>query len=207
MRFIRDQDQPWSWDLSFACAPLVVKRKSFQGLTGHHSFSTDLDAGVLEREPAAKGAVMNFATTWEVKVRWGDCDAANIVFYPNFFRWLDSATWHHFEEAGLPMQKLMRRHDGFGMPAVDARLAFRSPGRDGDLLKIITRVLKWNDKTFEIEHKVYNGSTLSAEGMEIRAWCVRDKDNPEVPRAAAIPAEVPSHFAKLRSHGAIIREA
>ena len=40
--------------------------------------------------------------TTEFTVEFGDCDPARIVFYPNFFRWMDSAARHYFEAAGLP---------------------------------------------------------------------------------------------------------
>ena len=32
---------------------------------------------------------------YSFKVRWGDTDAAGIVFYPNFYKWMDEAT-HEF---------------------------------------------------------------------------------------------------------------
>ena len=35
-------------------------------------------------------------------VGWGDCDPAGIVFYPNYFRWFDDASWRLFEAGGLP---------------------------------------------------------------------------------------------------------
>ena len=37
-----------------------------------------------------------------VHVEFGDCDPAQIVYFPNFFRWFDAATFHFFRECGLP---------------------------------------------------------------------------------------------------------
>jgi acyl-CoA thioesterase FadM len=34
-------------------------------------------------------------------VTWGDCDPAGIIFYPNYFRWIDSGTWNLFFTVGL----------------------------------------------------------------------------------------------------------
>ncbi len=37
-----------------------------------------------------------------ITIEWGDCDPADIVFYPNYFRWFDASTANHFQAAGLP---------------------------------------------------------------------------------------------------------
>lgn len=35
-------------------------------------------------------------------VQFGDCDPARIVWFPNFFRWIDAASRHFFAECGVP---------------------------------------------------------------------------------------------------------
>ena len=44
-------------------------------------------------------------------VEFGDCDPAQIVFYPNFFRWMDAASLHFFAPAGVPPWREMRSGD------------------------------------------------------------------------------------------------
>ena len=34
--------------------------------------------------------------THTVRVEFGDCDPAAIVWFPNFFRWIDAASRHFF---------------------------------------------------------------------------------------------------------------
>ena len=36
-----------------------------------------------------------------VRVEWGHCDAAQIVFYPRYFEWFDQSTGYLFETAGI----------------------------------------------------------------------------------------------------------
>ena len=43
--------------------------------------------------------------TRTIRIQWGDCDPAGIVFYPNFFRWMDAATWHFFDAASIQRKK------------------------------------------------------------------------------------------------------
>ena len=37
---------------------------------------------------------MTFSHVTEFVVEFGDCDPAQIVFYPNFLRWMDAASLH-----------------------------------------------------------------------------------------------------------------
>ena len=47
--------------------------------------------------PAASRVV-----TYTVRVEFGDCDPARIVWFPNFFRWIDAASRHFFLQCGVP---------------------------------------------------------------------------------------------------------
>jgi 4-hydroxybenzoyl-CoA thioesterase len=40
--------------------------------------------------------------TYTARVEFGDCDPAGIVWFPNFFRWIDAASRHFFAECGVP---------------------------------------------------------------------------------------------------------
>ena len=64
--------------------------------------------------PAGRsGMVVN---VHRVRIDWGDCDPARIVFYPNYFRWFDQATSRLFESVGLPWSVLFRSGDITGLP-------------------------------------------------------------------------------------------
>lgn len=43
---------------------------------------------------------------YRFKVKWGDTDAAGIVFYPNYYKWMDEATHEMFDQLGHPSHKL-----------------------------------------------------------------------------------------------------
>jgi acyl-CoA thioesterase FadM len=46
------------------------------------------------------------------QVQWGDTDAAGIVFYRNFYKWMDEATHHFFAELGYPTAALFEQKIG-----------------------------------------------------------------------------------------------
>jgi acyl-CoA thioesterase FadM len=57
-----------------------------------------------------------------IKVEFGDCDPAGIVWFPNFFRWIDASSRHFFLECGVPR---WRRDRGGARPARDSRRLWR----------------------------------------------------------------------------------
>jgi 4-hydroxybenzoyl-CoA thioesterase len=129
-------------------------------------------------------------SVYRVKVQWGDCDGARIVFYPNFFRWFDEATRNLFESRGLPWAEMIDRYGTRGVPLVDARASFRRPARFGDTLEIATRITRWGSRSFELAHAARIGGEVAVEGRETRIWGVSDPDNPEGLKAGLIPVEI-----------------
>ena len=45
---------------------------------------------------------MSKEVIYTYRVEFGDCDPARIVWFPNFFRWIDAASRHFFVECGVP---------------------------------------------------------------------------------------------------------
>ena len=135
---------------------------------------------------------------YTVRVEWGDCDPARIVYYPNFFRWFDQATRNLFEANGLGWAELFERHGTRGMPLVDARAQFRRPARFGDTLAIETVLTRWGSRSFELGHTIRIGGEVSVEGQETRIWGISDPANPEGLKAGAIPEDVKSRIPALK---------
>ena len=45
----------------------------------------------------------------DVQIQWGDCDPANIVYYPRYFAMFDDSTSIMFEAAGFSKQELVKK--------------------------------------------------------------------------------------------------
>ena len=61
------------------------------------------------------------ATNYSFKVRWGDTDPAAIVYFPNFYRWMDEATHEFLTEIGHPTSELMET-EKIGVPLLESNL-------------------------------------------------------------------------------------
>jgi 4-hydroxybenzoyl-CoA thioesterase len=134
----------------------------------------------------------NLEPVYEFDVEWGDCDPADIVYYPNYYRWFDNASHRLFLDAGFGLASLREQHESLGFPLVDACATFRAPAKVGDRLRIYSQVSAIGRKSITVEHRVWCGDTLLVEGREVRIMGVRGGDG--ALKAVAIPEGFRSHF-------------
>jgi 4-hydroxybenzoyl-CoA thioesterase len=122
---------------------------------------------------------------YSFRVRWGDTDAAGIVFYPNFYKWMDEATHEFLAAIGLPSSTLYSEQQ-VSVPLLEANCQFKSPLFFEDDVIVRSSVVEMQRKVFKISHKFFKGEKMVAEGYEIRAWT----SFKEKPKAYPIPSEV-----------------
>lgn len=123
---------------------------------------------------------------YHFQVRWGETDAAGIVFYPSFYAWMDEATHHYFAEIGYPTSKSFVE-DKVAMPLCEAKCVFKTPLLFGDQVTVRTTMSEVRNKVFVINHTFVRDGQTVAEGYEIRAWA--DFNTPKV-KAVPIPDEL-----------------
>ena len=130
-----------------------------------------------------------------VRIEWGDCDPAQIVFYPRYFAMFDGATQELFRAAlGVPKIEWVKTYGIIGIPMVDTRAKFIVPSRYGDDIVIESRVARFGGSSFDVVHRVLRGETLAIEGFETRVWAGADPDKPGAIKGYKIPAEVIAAF-------------
>ena len=132
-------------------------------------------------------------TTISLKIGWGDCDPAKIVFYPNYFRWFDQSTHNLFEVAGTAMGDLQDQYGGI-LPIVDAQASFKMPSHYGERIEISSSISEWKERTLKVLHQVHNAGALAVEGYEMRAWVIPDESHPRGLRSTTIPETLKSAF-------------
>ena len=103
-----------------------------------------------------------------VRVGFGDCDPANIVYFPNFYRWLDLATHDLCEAAGFELTRVRRELGWVGFPLAEAGARFHRPATINDSLRIETRIRQWRRKVFLLEHRILRDDILLVDGWQTR---------------------------------------
>lgn len=114
------------------------------------------------------------SNTRNVRIEWGDCDPAGIIFFPNYFRIFDHSTTMLFETVlGMTKFDMFKRLEFTGWPLVRTQAKFIKPTRFGDDVTVESRIT-FGRSSFEVEHKLTLDGELCAECSEKRVWTVRD---------------------------------
>ena len=144
---------------------------------------------------------MSKTVTHTVRVEFGDCDPAGIVWFPNFFRWIDAASRNFFTQCGVPRWEETTRTLGvIGTPLVDTRSRFLQTASYGDTLQIHVTVKEWRDKSFVQTYRVTRENTgrddahgqpdLIMECEEVRIFATTRNDGKNSIRAVPVPASI-----------------
>ena len=134
--------------------------------------------------------------TRKIRVQWGDCDPAGIVFYPRYFEMFDACTILLFEKAtGLTKIKMLEKYNGAGLALLEARAEFKVASAYGDDIEIETEITEFRRSSFFVRHTVTKADgPLGLVGYETRLWTVRDPDNPKRLKSGTMPAEIIEAF-------------
>ena len=130
----------------------------------------------------------------DVQIQWGDCDPANIVYYPRYFAMFDDSTSIMFEAAGFSKQDIVHKYGLVGIPMVDTRATFYIASTHGDLIAIESRINSFGRSSFDVVHKVFKGEALAIEAFEKRVPVGRDPTNPDKLKSAPMPQEIIEKF-------------
>lgn len=125
-----------------------------------------------------------------VRVWWGDCDPARIVFYPRYLCWVDESSHALLEAAGLHHDKLREDYNLRGLVLGEVSAKFIAPGFFGDTLIIASEVAELKRATFKVRHRIRRGEDLLLTVEELRIWAVEDAEHPAGISAQTIPEEV-----------------
>jgi 4-hydroxybenzoyl-CoA thioesterase len=131
----------------------------------------------------------------KIRIEWGDCDPAGIVYYPRYCAYFDNCTAALFEHAGLPKHEMLKTYSIVGIPMVDLKVRFIEPSRFGDEVVVESRITEWKRSSFSVHHQLLKRDALAVECFETRVWAARSTENPEVIKGQAVPREVIARFA------------
>ncbi len=99
--------------------------------------------------------------TIEERVRWGDVDAANIIFYGSYIRFFEIAETELFRAAGMPYGKVFDELD-IWLPRVHLECDFHRAAQMDDLLEVSVYVGKIGTTSlrlnFEVRRKTEDGT-------------------------------------------------
>ena len=125
-----------------------------------------------------------------LRIEWGQCDPAGIVFYPQYLVIFDSCTGWLFERTGLTPSAMRKKYNIVGMPIVEVGARFVKPCRFDDEVVVESEVSEWGRSSFTVRHRIINTGELALDGFEKRVWAAADPSRPGEIKAQALPAEL-----------------
>jgi 4-hydroxybenzoyl-CoA thioesterase len=126
-----------------------------------------------------------------VRIEWGDCDPAGIVFYPRYFAMFDHSTTLLIERVlGMRKHQILETYAFDGHPVVGTQARFLIPARYGDDAVIETSIVAVRRSSFDLRHRLTKDGALAVEGFETRVWVVRDPGRPGRFKSQPIPPQV-----------------
>lgn len=120
------------------------------------------------------GSDSPFRTSFPIE--WGDCDAAGIVFFPNYFRWFDAAFQRLLKSRGHTQATLAVSYGIIGTPLVDVGASFHTPARFDEDLTVHVAITEWKRSTFRVTYRGMVDERSVLSGYDVRAFAARAAD-------------------------------
>lgn len=135
---------------------------------------------------------MPFTYSRTVRIEWGDCDPAGIIFYPRYFEIFDASTALVFEAAlGMTKHQMFKNLEFSGWPLVRTHARFHKPTRFGDDV-VVESTITFGRASFDVEHRLSLKGKLCVECSDKRVWTVRDAEGRL--KSHPVPDEVLAKF-------------
>ena len=121
-----------------------------------------------------------------IQTYWADVDAAGIVYYPHFFRFVEQAEEELFRHAGKEQLPVLEHHQ-IWMPRVEAFSKFSKPIRRGAAIRVRLSPRLIGEKTIRYDFEIIDdkGTERLAAGY-VTVVCVDAKRFKSIP----IPDEI-----------------
>ena len=130
-----------------------------------------------------------------LRIEWGDCDPAGIVFYPRYFAMFDHNTTMLISAAsGLTKPQLLKHYGFAGYPVLSTQAKFMIPNIFGDDVEIESTFTRVGRSSFEIRHLMTKDGKLAVEGLEARAWVKAAPEDKTKIKSHPLPEDLAAKF-------------
>jgi len=129
------------------------------------------------------------AITYRRRVEFAETDAAGMVHFSVFFRYMEEAEHAVWRAAGLD---IFENHETVSWPRISARFDFKAPLKFQDEFEVRAEIGAVTRSTIQWAHVLMRGETIIGNGT-VTAVCV--SKNPDgTMKSAPIPEEIISRL-------------
>ena len=124
---------------------------------------------------------------WSIRVYYEDTDAQGVVYYANYFRYMERARTEWLRSLGVDQAKLLNEERRMFV-VTETNAAFLSPAKFMDEVVVTARLSGLTRATFDIEQNIYQDG-LDGE-LLIRGGVKAAFLNADTLRPVRVPAEI-----------------
>ena len=122
--------------------------------------------------------------TWPIRVYYEDTDMQGVVYYANYFRFMERARTEWIRSLGIEQDEFLREQRRLFV-VVETRAEFRQSARFNDELVVTVELEERSRASFLLRQRIHRGSLdgdLICEGS-VRAACI----NADTSKPARLP--------------------
>ncbi len=123
-----------------------------------------------------RGAAMSEFHRFPVRVYWEDTDAAGIVYYANYLRFLERARSDLVRGAGIDQVALLDR-EGIVFPVRRCEIDYLQPARLDDEIQVRTRLKKLGGASMDMDQDIHRGEEALVRA-KVRLACIGPNGRP-----------------------------
>ncbi len=105
------------------------------------------------------------------RVEFCDTDAAGIIHFANYYRYMEQAEHELFRSLGLKIHAASDDGTVYGWPRVSASANFSAPAYYDDLLEIRLTILRRGQRSLATGYEFWRNDTKLASGEMKTAYC------------------------------------
>lgn len=125
------------------------------------------------------------AHRYPLRVQWEDTDAAGIVYYANYLRFIERGRSDLLLQHGIDQHGLMQMDGGVAFAVRACNIEYLKPARLHEELTVFTTITELRGASVTAQQDVWRGEEVLARAT-VKLACIDNKGRPtRVPRAIA----------------------
>ncbi len=126
---------------------------------------------------------MNKEFCWEVRVRYADTDQMVVVYYANYFVWLEIARTEFLRSLGIDYRQI-EKENKLSLPVLEAYCKYRAPAKYDDVILIKTKVSQVKSSSLRFDYTLFNKESgeLLVEAYTTHVFIDQDRKPVRMPQ-------------------------
>ncbi len=119
----------------------------------------------------------------DVRVKYADTDQMAVVYYANYFVWLEIARTEFLRSLGVDYRTI-EKEKKLSLPVVEAYCKYKAPARYDDIVLIKTKVSQIKNSTLRFDYNLFNKESgeLLVEAYTTHVFIDKDRKPVRMPQ-------------------------